>query len=141
MSIGESVAAWLKSYDGGFELTDQISTDRLEATPEAYGIFKAPGDETRRFVDGSRDATVHYLFIARQPAQTDRMRIGNHKWLEGLERWIREQTMRRALPDLGAGRTCFAITVADSYAAEEQSDAEITYQISVAVEYFEEART
>ena len=141
MSIGESIAAWLKGYDGGFELTDQISTDRLEATPEAYGIFKAPGDETRRFVDGSRDATVHYLFIARQPAQTNRMRIGNHEWLEGLERWIREQTMRRALPDLGAGRTCFAVTVADSYAAEEQSDAEITYQISVAVEYFEEART
>lgn len=139
MSIGESVVAWLKGYDGGFELTDQISTDRLEAAPEAYGIFKMPSDDVRNFVNGSRDVTAHYLLMARQPAQTNRMRVDNHKWLEGLERWIREQTMRRNLPDLGDGRTCFTVSVADSYAAEDQGDAEITYQISVAVNYFEEA--
>ncbi len=139
MSIGESVAEWLRGYEGGFELTDLISTDRLEATPEAFGIFKTPGDNERRFVDGSRDVTVHYLFVARQPAQTNRMRINNHEWLEGLESWIRQQTMKRNLPDLGKGRFCFSVAVADSYAAEEQSDAEITYQISVAVEFFEEA--
>lgn len=139
MSIGESVAAWLMGYEGGFELTDMISLDRLEGTPEAYGIFKMPSGDEQRFVDGSRDVTAHYMFVARQAAQTNRMRVNNSEWLEGLEGWIRRQSMSRNLPDLGDGRTCFAVSVADSFAAEAQNDADITYQISVAINYFEEA--
>lgn len=140
MSIGESIAAWLKGYEGGFELTDLISTDRLEAAPEAYGIFKMPSDDVQDFLDGSRDVTAHYLLMARQPAQTNRMRVSNHEWLEGLEGWIRRQAMARNLPELGNGRVCYTVSVADSYAAEDQNDAEITYQISVAVNYYEEAK-
>lgn len=141
MTISEAVTEWLRGYDGGFELTDMIGTDQLEAEPEAYGVFKSPGGIITEFVDGSRDVTVNYLFLARQPSQTDGLRKDAHEWLEGLEGWIRTQNMRRKLPELDGGRTCFAVSVANSYAAEEQTDAEITYQLTLAINYFEEART
>lgn len=140
MTISAAVVEWLRGYDGGFELTDMISTDQLEATPESYGVFKAPGESVREFVDGSRDVTVNYLFLARQPSQTDGLRKDAHEWLEGLERWIRAQSMRRKLPVLDNGRDCVAVSVANSYAAEEQTDSEIVYQLTLAITYFEEAR-
>lgn len=139
MTISEAVTEWLRGYDGGFELTDAISTDQLEAEPEAYGVFKMPGGAVTEFVDGSRDVTVNYLFLARQPSQTDGLRKDAHEWLEGLEKWIRTQNMRRKLPELDGGRTCFDVSVANSYAAEEQTDAEITYQLTLSINYFEEA--
>lgn len=139
MTISEAVVKWLRGYEGGFELTDAISTDLLEAEAEAYGVFKSPGGAVNEFVDGSRDVTVNYLFLARQPSQTNGLRTDAHEWLEGLEQWIRAQNMRGKLPDLGTGRTCFGVNVANSYAAEEQTDAEITYQLTLAINYFEEA--
>ena len=140
MTVCEAVAAWLKAYEGGFELTDAISTDQLQAEPEAYGVFKTPGGMVNEFIDGSRDVTVNYLFLARQPSQTDGLRTDAHEWLEGLERWIRAQNMRRQLPKLDDGRTCVGVAVTGSYAAEEQTDSEITYQLTLEISYFEEAR-
>lgn len=139
MTISGAVVEWLRGYDGGFELTDAISTDQLEAEPEAYGVFKTPGGAVTEFVDGSRDVTVNYLFLARQPSQTDGLRKDAHEWLEGLERWIRAQSMRRKLPALGNGRSCISVRVASSYAAEEQTDAEIVYQLTLAINFYEEA--
>ena len=139
MTISAAVAEWLKGYEGGFELTDAIGTDQMDATPEAYGVFKTPEDSIEEFVDGSRDVTVHYLFLARQPSQTDGMREDAHEWLEGLERWIRTQSMRRRLPVLDQGRHCNGVRVSNSYAAEEQTDAETVYQIGLEINYYEEA--
>lgn len=139
MTVCEAVVEWLKGYGGGFELTDIIGTDQLEAEPVAYGVFKMPGGSTEEFVDGSRDVTVNYLFLARQPSQNDGLRKDAHEWLEGLERWIRAQSMRRKLPELDQGRHCTGVSVANSYAAEEQTDAEITYQLTLAINYYEEA--
>lgn len=139
MTVSAAVIDWLKGYEGGFELTDAISTDQLEAEPEAYGVFRTPGGTTTDFIDGSRDVTVNYLFLARQPSQTDGMRKDAHEWLEGLEQWIRTQNIRRMLPKLDAGRKCISVSVAGSYAAEEQTDSEITYQLTLAINYFEGA--
>lgn len=138
MTISESMVEWLRGYEGGFELTDEISTDRLEeAEPEAFGVFKAPGGGYTEFVDGSRDVAAYYLFLARQPSQTEGLRLDAHEWLEGLERWIRAKNMRRELPDLGECRTCFNVRVTNSYAPENQTDAGITYQLGMEIDYFE----
>lgn len=139
MTISGAVVEWLRGYEGGFELTDAISTDQLKAEPEAYGVFRTPGGSTEEFVDGSRDVTVNYLFLARQPSQTDGLRADAHEWLEGLERWIRAQSMRRKLPELDQGRHCIGVSVASSYAAEEQTEAETVYQLTLAINYYEEA--
>ena len=139
MTVSAAVVEWLKGYEGGFELTDAIGTDQLDAAPEAYGVFKTPEDNINEFVDGSREVTVHYLFLARQPSQTDGLRKNAHEWLEGLERWIRTQSMRRKLPALDHGRHCNGVRVSNSYAAEEQTDAETVYQIGLEINYYEEA--
>lgn len=137
MTVSESVVEWLRGYEGGFELTDTIGTDQLEAEPEAYGVFKTPGGTVTEFIDGSRDVSVNYLFLARQPSQTDGLRKDAHEWLEGLEGWIRAKNMRRELPALDEGRACFNVRVTNSYAAEVQTDAEITYQLGMEINYFE----
>lgn len=139
MTVSTAVVEWLKGYEGGFELTDTIGTDQMDATPEAYGVFKTPEDSIEEFVDGSRDVTVHYLFLARQPSQTDGMRKDAHEWLDGLERWIWAQSMRRRLPALGGGKSCISVSVANSYTAEEQTESETIYQLTLAITYFEEA--
>ncbi len=139
MTVSESVVRWLRGYEGGFELVDEIKTDQLSEESEAYGIFKTPQDSEVVFVDGSRDVTVHYLFLARQPSQTDGMRQSNQAWLEGLESWIRRQNRLRALPEMDQGRICFGVSVTNSYAAETQGNAETVYQLGVAIQYYEEA--
>lgn len=139
MTISESVVEWLKGYEGGFELTDAITTDLLDCTPEAYGIFKAPGGHETVFINGDRDVIVNYLFLARQPSQTDGLRQKAHAWLDGLEQWIRIKDMRRQLPALNGSRTCCRVRIANTYAAEEQNDAETVYQIGLEIDYIEEA--
>lgn len=139
MTVSESIINWLRGYEGGLELVDEIRTDQLSEESEAYGIFKTPQDSEEVFVDGSRDVTVHYLFLVRQPSQTDGIRRDNQAWLEGLEEWIRKQNRLRCLPEMDQGRSCFGVTVTNSYAAEEQDNAETVYQLGVAISYFEEA--
>ncbi len=136
MTISESVIEWLHGYEGGFELIGEIKTDQLSEDAESFGVFNTPRDSEVVFVDGSRDVTVHYLFLARQPSQTDDMRQSNQAWLEGLERWIRQQNRLRVLPEMDQGRTCFSVSVTGSYAAEEQNSAETVYQLGVAISYF-----
>ena len=141
MTITESITAWLHGYAGGIEAGDLISTDQLAAAPsEAYGVFKSPGDTVREFVDGSRDVTAHFLFLARQPSQTDGMRVGNQAWLEDFERWVRAENMARNLPQLDESRSCYAVNIAGSFAMETQTESESVYQITLAISYFEEAR-
>lgn len=151
MTITESITAWLKGWEGGIEVEDLISTDQLAAAPdEAYGVFKAPGDTATEFVDGSRDVTAHFLFLARQPSQTDGMRVGNQAWLEDFERWVRAQNMARQLPVLDdeednsepfVSRSCYAVSIAGSFSMETQTESESVYQITLAISYFEEAMT
>lgn len=167
MTITESITAWLHGYAGGIEAGDLISTDQLAAAPSegkvanplglqageagrgrsnrrfgsrAFGVFKAPGDTVREFVDGSRDVTAHFLFLARQPSQTDGMRVGNQAWLEDFERWVRAENMARNLPQLDESRSCYAVNIAGSFAMETQTESESVYQITLAISYFEEAR-
>lgn len=138
MTISESIVEWLRGYEGGFELTDAVTTDLLECTPEACGIFKMPGGHEIAFINGNRDVEVNYLFLVRQPSQTEGLRKKAHVWFDEFEKWIRVKDMRRQLPTLGDGRTCYKVFIKSSYAAEEQTDAETIYQLSLAISYSEE---
>ena len=139
MTISESIIQWLRGYSGGIEATDKITTDQLSADGETYAVFKSPGDIIKNFVGGSRDVTAYYLFICRQSSQTNDMRISNQAWMEGLEHWIRAQNLKRKLPDLGQGRTCWGVSIANSYTMQEQTDSGTVYQFSIEINYHEEA--
>lgn len=138
MTISESIITWMQGYSGGVTIADEISVDQLMAMGEGCGIFKSPGDQVLQFIGGSRDITANFLFLICQPSQTNRMRMDNQEWLEGFETWVRDQNRARDLPDLGAGRQCISVSVANSYAIQRQTDAETIYHITVSINYFEE---
>lgn len=138
MTISESIIEWLRGYSGGIEATDKITVDQLAAQDETYGVFKAPGDIVTPYIGGAQDVTAYYLFVCRQPSQTDAMRISNQGWMEGLESWIRAQNIARNLPILEGKKHCWGISIANSYTLQEQDDDGTVYQFSVAINYTEE---
>lgn len=138
MTVSQAVVEWLNGYDGGVELADSVGIDHLEAEKESRGVFKAPGGRIEEFINGSRDVTANYIFCVRQPAQTNDLRKDANEWLEGLEKWVCARDMQRQLPDLQeSGREIYQVRVTNTYAPEDQTDAEITYQLGLAVLYFE----
>ena len=141
MTISESIIRWLRGFSGGIAATDKISIDQLPADSDVYGVFKSPGDVTTNFLGGSRDVTAYYLFITRHSSQTNEMRAANQAWMESLESWIRKQNLARNLPELGDGRTCWSVSIANSYTAQEQDDDGTVYQFSIEINYHEEAIT
>lgn len=139
MTISESIIEWLRGYSGGIEATDKITVDQLAAQDETYGVFKAPGDTVTEYIGGARDVTAYYLFVCRQPSQTNDMRISNQDWMEALEEWIRAQNIARNLPQLEGKRSCWGVSIANSYTMQEQDDDGTVYQFSIAINYSEEA--
>ena len=139
MSITESIIAWMQGFSGGITIMDDISVDQLAAMNESMGIFKSPGDEVVEYIGGARDVTSRFLFLICQPSQTNAMRMENQQWLESFERWVRDQNRARNIPKLSTGRECSAIYVSNSFAIQQQSDSETIYQITVTINYFEEA--
>lgn len=137
MTITQSIIEWLAGYDGGIEVDEGVNTDMLAANAEAYGLFRTPGNVVTEFVHGGRDVTTYLNLIVRQPSQTESMRRSNQAWMEQLERWVREQNMRRSLPHLNGGRECYAVAIANSFYMQEQTETESVYQIAIAVHYTE----
>jgi len=138
MTISESIIQWLRGYSGGIEASDRITVDQLGANSDTYGVFKAPGDVVTHYIGGDRSVTAYYLFVCRQPSQTNGMRISNQAWMEGLEAWIRAQNIARNLPVLEGKRSCYAIAIANSYTLQEQDDDGSVYQFSIEISYTEE---
>lgn len=136
MTIGESIIQWLYGF-GDIEIDQRITTDQLGAEEGALALFKEPTKSEVVFLDGSHDVTERYYFLIRQPSQTNSERISNAAWLERLERWVRDQNLKKDYPHLEAGLTCFAIAVAVSAYVMEQKEEESIYQISVAISYSE----
>lgn len=137
MTITESVIEWLNGFDGGIEVDEGVNTDQLAANAEAYGIFRTPGDIVTVFVHGGRDVATYLNLIVRQPSQTETMRRSNQAWMEHLDRWVRTQSALRNLPQLDGERECYAVSVANSFYMQEQTETESVYQITLCVHYTE----
>ena len=138
MSITESIIRWMQGYSGGIDIADQIRVDQLLAMNEGLGIFKSPGDEITEYIGGARDVTANFLFLICQPSQTNAMRVENQLWLEGFEKWVRDQNRARKLPELSGGRKCIWIEISNSFAIQQQTESETVYQITITIDYFEE---
>lgn len=133
MSISEAVKAWLAGFEGL-----EILSDRLAADAEAAGLFRAPDTTETVFVDGSRDVTAYFTFAVRRGSQTDDLREDNEDWLEGLERRVRTKNLSRDLPETGDGRTIYAVSVSGTYNMDDQTDADTTWSVTLAVSYYEQ---
>ena len=135
-SVAESLVTWLLGYSG-ILTAERVDTDQVGDEAVSMGVLKAPGRNVTTFVDGSKDVTAYFLFRAKRAGQEDEMRVDNQAWLEGLETWVREQSLARSLPSLSGGRACYAVAVSESAYLLEATDAEIVYQIGLEVSYSE----
>ena len=135
-SVAESLVTWLLGYSG-IASAERVDTDQVGDEAVSMGVLKAPGRNVTTFTDGSKDVTAYFLFRAKRAGQEDEMRVDNQEWLEGLETWVREQSIARSLPSLSGGRECESVAVSESAYLLEATDAEIVYQIGLEVSYYE----
>ena len=137
MTVGESIITWLYGF-GDIAPTDRIETDQLGGEAGSFGLFKEPTLEETVFIDGTRDVTAYYYILARQSNKSDAARIGNQAWMEALEGWVRAKNLARELPDLGGGRTCYAVGVSvASHMPESEENGTADYQLTVRINYTE----
>lgn len=136
MTVGESLIKWLHKF-GNIE---EIETEQLPSEDGSFALFKEPTTTIETFIDGSQDVTVRYYLLARQKAKLNKSRINNQAWMESLEKWVREQNMKRDLPILDDGRESFGVEIAVSSYMAEQSEKTANYQLSVAISYTEGVR-
>ena len=59
MTISKAIQTWLSNYDR----LQFVETDRLEADPESYGLYKQPTFEEIAYIDGSALRTDYYLSL------------------------------------------------------------------------------
>lgn len=134
MSISECIADWLRGYTGDAEI---INIDQLPATPEAYGLFRAPDTIVTPYINGARSISAYYTFVIRRQSQTDAARADNADEIEDIERWIYAQYLLHNLPVLDKGRVCNSVSVTGGMAIETQDETTAEYQIIIHINYDE----
>lgn len=137
MTVAEALKNWLYTFEN-IELDDRINTDKLDSEPESYGLFKQANQEVITFVNGTRDITDYFTFLARQSTKAESSRLDNAEWMETLERWVYKKNLAGELPTLDNGRTCnrVAVTVG-GYMLENENLETAQYQLSILINYTE----
>lgn len=135
-TVGQALSGWLSDFEG-FQIDEDIRTDQLDAQAAAYGLYKTPQATVVNYVDGTRDVTAYYRFLARQRTRQERSRQESQALLERFEQWVRKRGRDGELPWLGPGRTCQGVSVASPFSMEYREDSEAVYQLTLAVNYIE----
>lgn len=138
-TISEAMIQWLYGF-GRIDIDEDITTDQLDAMAAAYGLYRTPQTTVKNYVDGTRDITAYYRFLARQRSQTEKERVKSQQWMEALEQWVFAENRAGRLPDLGDGRTCQMVKVANTSDAAMQDEKETVYQVSLSINYIDERR-
>ncbi len=138
MTVSQALIQWLYGF-GSITVDESIDTDTLAANAAAYGLYKTPQKTVIPYVDGSRDVTAYYTFCVRQRANQDVKRRNNQEWMEGLETWVRARQLKRELPVLTSGRDCQTVFIANSFTMQDAEKDEAVYQLTIAVNYIEQA--
>ncbi len=140
MTISKAIIDWLYGF-GNIDVDERIDTDALSAASQSLGLYKTPQASVKAYVDGTRDVTAYYNFMAKQGAQTNSERASNQAWMEALEAWVRRKNIARELPTLGEHRDCSAASISSSYFMLDGSDENATYQLTLAINYTERMST
>ena len=135
-SVSEAIVTWLYT-NTTISVDKTIDTDQLATEAAAYGLYKTPQTVIKPFIDGSRDITAYYSFLARQKSAQEATRKASQSWLEALEAWVRGKNMASDLPALGTGRTCNYVGIANSYALQSTEEQDAVYHLTIAVNYTE----
>lgn len=128
MTISDALKIWLSKYSG----LEIVETDRLNANPESYGLYKQPTVEEIKYIDGSSLRTDFYYFLARENAQQEIDRRENYDFLEKLEEWIELQLFKDNTPPIEGFED---VGIANSFYLQDETEEEAVYQIGIYVTY------
>ena len=128
MTISDALKSWLSTYPG----LELVGTDRLEADPESYGLYKQPTIEEVKYIDGSSLRTEFYYFLARQNAQQEIDRRESYDFLESLEAWVDRQLFEENVPKIDGFED---IGIMNSFYLQDETVEEAVYQIGIYVTY------
>ena len=134
MTISSYIVEFLKLYEG-----IEIETNHVPDGSDKNGLFKSPTREVSSKIDGSKEITEHYQFLARQASVEDVERKESDEWLEDLTYWIDDFSFNYAYPDIDKNRTITDISVTGIPAPLEYQEDDIVYQISLSITYTRES--
>ncbi|NLI20776.1 MAG: hypothetical protein GX418_04430 [Clostridiales bacterium] len=138
MTVSQSLITWLET-NPNVDVDTSVNTDLLAAQALAMALYKTPQANVIPFVNGDRDITGYYHFLIRERANQESARQGNQAWLEALEAWVYARQRARDLPDMGAGRTCSRVFIANTFYLASAENDEAVYQLTLGIEYTEKA--
>ena len=134
MTISSYIVEFLKLYEG-----IEIETNHIPDGSDKNGLFKSPARESSGWIDGSKEITEHYQFLARQASVEDTERKESDEWLEDLTYWIDDFPLEYIYPEIDKNRTVTDISVTGIPAPLEYQEDDIVYQISLSITYTRES--
>ena len=138
MTVSQSMSEWLAT-NPTVDVDAGMDTDTLAAQALAIGLYKTPQMDVKPYMRGARNVTAYYNFLLRQRTNQEAKRQDNQAWLEALERWVSAQQRSRNLPALDTGRSCQRIFIANSFYLMDAENDEGVYQLTIGINYTEQA--
>ena len=130
MTVGESVIAWLKTFDKSMK----IDTDLQSAKNNTYSLVKEPTRTVKNYISGRKEYTDHFAIQARRCTKYDADRIANNTFGEALEAWVREQNEECNFPSI-AGAIVKAVSVSTPWYVGNLTPDDSVYQMTLELKY------
>lgn len=131
MTVSESIINWLYGYDTN---VDGIDTDIVSASTASYALSKEPTVNIKKYLSGKVERTEYYQLTARLDSQTNADRKDNTMWLEGLEKWVKEQTEQGNVPIVN-GKPVTDIYISSSFYLGRNAEDNSLYSLTMAIRY------
>lgn len=129
MTISKYITQFIKGYEN-----IKIDTNHVQEGSDKYGLFKSPGRDIQRSIEGGCIITERYQFFVKQASVSEDERQESDEWLEGLIYWI-DDSCFNDYPALDGNRNVLEIVADGSPTPFEDQDGEILYQIALAITY------
>lgn len=134
-TISQYIADFLQGYDNII-----IDTNHVQAGSDKYGLFKSPGRDFQRNLDGSTTITEYYQFFAFQRSVSEAERQDDDEWLEDFVYWVDDYPLIYEYPAIDGGRKILEIQAGGCPTPYVDSDSGITYQITINITYEREGQ-
>lgn len=138
MTVSESIVNWLKQFDPKeYWKMKQIDTELQSAVIDTYSLAKAPVQNVKTFLSGSKEFTDHYTFNARLASTSNVDRIDNNGFGEALEEWVREKDLAEQYPEI-TDAVVQSIGVTTPFYVGRTEDNSFIYQMTIEIVYEKE---
>lgn len=136
-NIMEQVRQFLRTYPPLSE--GKLHVDFLPENARSYSIEAVPAKEiVRSYVDGSSVRQFLFVVASRDIFGDEiKQQLDNLSFYSEFSAWLREQTMKKILPDLGEGKKAMTMEATTSGYVMSAEANMARYQIQCKLEFFQ----